>query len=248
MPTPEPDFLRNADVDWDAWPVEDYLTEIYRELHPSDDAVLQHHSAFYRSLPPGGIERSVELGAGPNLYPLMLAAAVSRQIEVIEPSAASVAYLRRQLAGGADPSWSAFYDRCRELQPALPSTLAEALHRVTVRRGGATDLPVDAYGLASMHFVAESVTEDPGEFRQVCTSFAGSVRSGGYLVAAFMENMGRYRIGAGSQWPGIPVDQRIVGEVFTPLVSALELSHVDFDDTGPDYGYTGMVLMTAVKR
>jgi hypothetical protein len=239
------DVLRNSDVDWDRWPVNDYLTEIYRDLHPSDDAVLAHHSAFYRSLAPGGIERSLELGAGPNLYPLMLAAAVSRHIDVVEPSAANVDYLRRQLTDGADPSWSVFYRRCRELQPALPPTLGEALSRVCVGRGGAADLPRAAYDLASMHFVAESVTEDIGEFRTLCTAFAASVRPGGYLVAAFMENMGRYRIGDGPWWPGIPVDADIIGEVFTPLVSAITLSHVDFDDTGPDYGYTGMVLMTA---
>lgn len=239
--------LRNTDVDWDAWPVDAYLSEVYRDLHPSDEAVIEHHSAFYRTLPAGSVDRSLELGGGPNLYPLMLAAAVSRAIDVVEPSAASRAYVEGQLTTGADPTWDSFYRRCQDLQPALPATLAMALSRVRVYAGTAADLPAGRYGLVSMHFVAESCTEDIDEFRAVCHVFADSVRRGGYLAAAFMENMGRYRIGDGPQWPGCPVDATAVAEAFAPVVTELAASRVDFDTTGPDYGYTGMVLLTATR-
>jgi hypothetical protein len=239
------DRLRNADVDWGRWPVEAYLAEVYRELHPSDAAVIAHHSAFYRALAPGSVERSLELGAGPNLYPLMLAAAVSREIEAVEPSAANRAYLGRQLADGPDATWAPFYALARERQPALPGTATAALARVTVRAGGAADLEEGRYGLASMHFVAESVTEDRAEFDWICGRFARSVRPGGHLVAAFMENMGRYVVGDAPPWPGIPVDSDIIREVFAPHVAQMSTTRVDFDETGPDYGYTGMVLLTA---
>lgn len=242
--TPQP--LRNADVDWNGWPVADYLAEVYRELHPSDDAVIEHHSAFYRTLTRDSVARSVELGAGPNLYPLMVAASASRNIEVIEPSAANLAYLDRQLHD-PDPSWLPFYERCRKLQPTLPATLLAALARVTVRAGSAADLRPDTYDLGSMHFVAESVTEDLDEFREICQSLARSVKLGGHLIAVFMENMSCYRIGDGPEWPGIPVDARLVREVFDPLVVDLSTTRVGFDPTGPDYGYTGMVLMTATR-
>jgi NNMT/PNMT/TEMT family len=242
-----PQPLRNADVDWNNWPVADYLAEVYRDLHPSDDEVIEHHSAFYRTLAANSVACSVELGAGPNLYPLMLAAAASRHIEVIEPSAANLAYLERQLDNEPDPSWLPFYERCRELQPALPATLVEALSRVTVRRGNASDLQPDTYDLGSMHFVAESCTEDLDEFRDICRTFARSVKPGGHLIAAFMENMGCYRIGEGPTWPGIPVDARLVREVFLPVVMDLSTRRVGFDPTRPDYGYTGMVLMAATR-
>jgi hypothetical protein len=241
------DELRNRDVDWDRWPVDDYLDEIYRRVHPSDDAIIQHHSAFYRGLAPGSVDTSLELGAGPNLYPLMLAAAVSRRIEVVEPSRASLAYLDGQLAGPPEASWLPFYERCRNLQPGLPETLEAALARVVTMNGRAEDLATERYGLASMHFVAESCTENAAEFRGVCAAFARSVRPGGYLVAAFMENMGRYQIGDGPRWPGYPVDSDIVGDTFAPLVQGMAISRVDFDTTGPDYGYTGMVVLTATR-
>lgn len=79
---------RNDDVDWDSWPVQDYLAENYREIHPSDAAVIAHHSEVYRGIAPGSAARSVEFGAGPNLYPLLLAAAASRRIDAVEASAA----------------------------------------------------------------------------------------------------------------------------------------------------------------
>lgn len=242
-----PESLSNADVDWDEWPVQDYLAEVYRELHPSDDAVIAHHADFYRTVDPAQVRVSLELGAGPNLYPLMLAASVSPRIEAMEPSAPSVAYLRRQLRTGADPTWLPFYQRCRNLLPALPPTLAEALARVDVRQGSAADLEMGRYDLASMHFVAESVTELPEEFAAVCAAFARSVRPGGRLVAAFMENMGRYRVGHGPDWPGYPVDQAIVRGTFADLVSELTTTRTGFDTTGPDYGYTGMVMLTATR-
>ena len=237
--------LSNADVDWDEWPVQEYLGEVYGELHPSDDAIISHHAAFYRKVDPAGVRVSVELGGGPNLYPLMLAASVSPRIEVVEPSAPSVAYLRRQLRTGTDPSWLPFYERCRSLLPALPPTIDEALARVDVRQGSAADLELGHYDLGSMHFVAESVTELPEEFAAVCAAFARSVRPGGWLVAAFMENMGRYRVGRGPQWPGYPVDQAIVQGTFADLVSEMTTTRTEFDTTGPDYGYTGMVMLTA---
>ena len=237
--------LCNNDVQWDQWPVDEYLDEVYRVVHPSDDAIIVHHSQFFRALEPGSVARSVEVGAGPNLYPLILAAAVSRHIDAVEPSAANLAYLRGQLQHGPEHSWTQFHRRCRALQPALPASLAQCLERVQVVPGDHTDLVPASYDLASMHFVAESCTEDAAEFGRVCQAFAASVRPGGHLVAAFMENMGRYRVGTGPWWPGYPVDQARVRAVFTPYVTSMSTSRVDFDTTAPDYGYTGMVLLTA---
>jgi hypothetical protein len=237
--------LRNGEVDWDRWPVEDYLSENYRELHPSDLAVINHHGAVYRHLAPDSVGVSLELGAGPNLYPLMLAAAVSRDIHAVERSPANVAYLTRQLRDGPDASWSPFYVACRAGQPALPPALPDALARVRVSQGDLAGVPAGAYDLGSMHFVAESVTEDRDEFHALCAAFARAVRPGGLLIAAFMENMGRYQLGDGSSWPGFPVDQAEVRSAFAPHVERLDLDRIDADPTLPDYGYSGMVLLVA---
>lgn len=252
-PASRPDRLpegvvRNTDIDWDRWPVTDYLAENYRQLHPADAAVIDHHSAYYRRLPPGSITASLELGAGPNLYPLMLAAAASRRIDAVDPSAANVRYLRRQLSHGPDPSWQPFYHRCRAGNPALPPTLPEALARVRVTHGDGRAVPAGSYGLASMSFVAEGVTEDAAEFAAFCRAFIQMVRPGGHLLAAFMENLGRYRLGDGPQWPALPVDGDTIRDVFAEHTDELAISRIDPDPTLPEYGYTGMILLTARGR
>jgi len=238
----------NDDVDWDRWPVADYLAENYREVHPADAAVIAHHSALYRRLAPGSLRRAVEFGAGPNLYPLILASAASRRIDAVEAGAGNVAYLERQILVEPDASWLPFHALCRRLNPAVPPTLAGALAGVQIVHGDVRDLPSGAYDLASMHFVAESTTEDYAEFAVLCRAFARCVVPGGYLVAAFMENMPTYRVGPASRWPGCPVDPKLVEEVFTPLARELSITHVDADPTLPDYGDTGMVLLEGRSR
>jgi hypothetical protein len=236
--------VRNAEVAWDRWPVQTYLAENYRQVHPADAAVIAHHGAFYRDLAPDSVPLALELGAGPNLYPLFLAASCSRRIHAVEPSAANLAYLRGQLAGGPDPSWRAFHAACRRAVPSVPDSPVEALARVEVVTGDASTVEPGRYDLASMHFMAESVTESEEEFRDLCRRFVGAVRPGGLLVAAFMENLGRFEM-AGRQWPSFPVDAAGVVAAFAGEVVDLAVSRIDDDPSLPAWGYTGMVLLTA---
>ncbi|MFF4255056.1 class I SAM-dependent methyltransferase [Streptomyces sp. NPDC001663] len=241
-------ITHNDDVDWDSWPVADYLAENYRDLHPADAAVITHHSAFYRRFAPGSVARSVEFGAGPNLYPLILAAAASRRIDAVEAGASNVAYLERQFLYGPDASWQPFHALCRRLNPDLPATLAGALAHVNIVHADVRALEPGTYDLASMHFVAEGATEDYAEFADFCRAFVRCVVPGGSLVAAFMENMPTYRIGPASHWPGCPVNPDLVTKVFAPLTRALSIARIDTDPTLPDYGDSGMVLLTATAR
>ncbi|MFI6369419.1 class I SAM-dependent methyltransferase [Streptomyces sp. NPDC050546] len=238
----------NDDVDWDRWPVADYLAENYREVHPSDAAIIAHHSVFYRRFPPGAIDRSVEFGAGPNLYPLILASAACRRIDAVEAGASSVAYLQEQICHRLDASWLPFHALCRELNPGVPATLAGALAPVNVVHADVRTLPSGFYELASMHFVAEGATEDFAEFADFCRTFVRTVTPGGHLVAAFWENLPTHRIGPASRWPGCPVNPTTVTEVFTPLTHDLDVTHIDTARTLPDHGDSGMVLLTGVAE
>jgi hypothetical protein len=250
--TPAADYgdsvLRNADVDWDQWPVADYIAENYRQLHPSDAAVIDHHSRFLAQFRPGTFRRSLELGAGPNLYPLMLVSACSEAVDAVEPSAASVRYLQEQLVAGPDPHWNAFLQRGRALNPALPADPTEALRHVRIVHAAASSVSPDSYGLVSMHFVAEGVSDEYAEFAEVCRTFVHAAQAGGYVVAAFMENLGAYSIADGQRWPAFPVDADIVYETFAPMTDDLSIARIDADPTLPDYGYTGMLMLTARRR
>ncbi|MFI8106680.1 class I SAM-dependent methyltransferase [Streptomyces sp. NPDC086023] len=239
---------RNAHADWDRWPVEDYLEENYRRLYACDAAVIRHHSAYCRPLPAGSVAEALELGCGPNLYPLMILAAASGRIDAVEPGAAGYAYLRRQLHHGPEASWQPFYDLCRRLNPALPASLSTALERVRPLHGDVSQVRQYRYGLGSMTFVAESVTEDGAEFAALCRAFLGCIRPGGGVLAAFMENMPSYRIGEGPLWPAFPVDAPAVREVFAPHTDRLVVRRVPKDPALPDYGHTGMLLLSGTRR
>jgi hypothetical protein len=60
-----------------------------------------------------------------------------------------------------------------------------------------------------------------------------------------MENMGRYRIADGPLWPGYPVTRDTVHDVFADETVELVVSRIDADPELPEWGYTGMVLMSA---
>jgi hypothetical protein len=174
----------------------------------------------------------------------MLAAACSRRIVAAEPSDGNVAYLRRQLSS-PDEHWQAFYARCRQGNPALPTALGTALAKVEVRQVDGSAITPGTFDLASMSFVAEGTSEDDDEFRRFCELFVASVVPGGHLVAAFMENLRRYRFGAGPEWPAYPVDADVLHDVFAPITDSLVVRRIDPDPTLPDYGYSGMLMMTA---
>jgi len=239
----------NDDVDWDDWPTADYIDEIYGEVAVPDAQVIEHHSAFYRRFPPDSLLRTVELGAGPNLYPLLLAAGASRHIDAVERGATNLAYLRRQVSDGPDRTWQPFDDLCRRHNPDLPPTMEEALRRVHPAHGDARTATVGLnYDLASMHFVAEGVTEDAAEFAAFCRAFVESVRPGGHLVAAFMAGLRRYQMRAGPSWPAYPIDVDTIEEVFGPLTDNLTITRLPPDQLMIDYDCTGVVLLTANGR
>jgi hypothetical protein len=233
---------RNADVPWDAFDVERYVADNYAALHDADREIIRRMSAYYRRMTPGSAGRTLELGAGPNLYPLMLAGGVSRAIDVVEPSAANVAHLRRVLSRAPDAHWTPFWETCRAANPDLPGSLSRVLGKVRVLHAGADDLPVGRYGGASMFFVAESVTGDPQEFRAICARLACAVRPGGYVVAAFMAGMPSYEL-AGELLPSCPVDAWTVREALAPYLRELRLTHIPPDPSLP-YDCDGMLLAT----
>lgn len=236
-------LLHNSDVSWDGFDTEGYLADNYATLHDFDRSIICALSPYYRSLAGGSVARSLDVGTGPNLYPLMLAAAASRQLESLDHSAANVAHLRSVVERGAAPHWQPFWRLCRELDPGLPEDLDEVLHGVQVRQGSAFELEPGAYDLVSMFFVAESVTGDRDEFAQLCAGFAAAAAPGGHLVAAFMAGMPSYHLG-GRLWPSVPVGEDDVVEVLGPLVRGLRVWRLPADPTLP-YEHDGVLLATA---
>lgn len=233
----------NRDVAWNGFDTDGYLADNYAHLHDFDRRIIIALSPYYRALPTAGLASSLDVGTGPNLYPLMLAAGASRRLEVLEHSAANVAYLDRVRGHGADPSWTPFWDLCRHLNPELPAELDPVLRGLTIQHGDAFDLPVHQHELVSMFFMAESVTGDLDEFQQLCHRFASAATPGGHLVAAFMAGMPSYHLG-GQTLPSLPLDQHTLQTIMQPVAEHLQIWQLPADSSLP-YRHEGVLLLTA---
>ncbi len=233
----------NADVAWDGFDTRGYVADNYASLHEVDRRIITTLAPFYRSLPPASVRTALDVGTGPNLYPLMLAGAASRRIDVVEHSAANVEHLRRVCAQGADPCWLPFWQLCRDLLPALPADLSQVLGRVQVTQGSAFALPARRYDLVSMFFVAESVTGERAEFELLTQRFVRAAVPGGRLVAAFMAGMPQYELG-GDVLPSFPLDEPALEHVVGPLTRDLHIVRLPADPTLP-YEHDGVLLLTA---
>jgi hypothetical protein len=234
---------RNCDVRWDDFDTGGYLADNYATLHELDRQIINVLSPYYAGLPPDGLAATLDVGTGPNLYPLMLAAAASRRLESVEPSAANRAYLHTLCEQGPDDCWHEFWRLCRELNPALPVDLGQVLAGVRIRRGDAFTLPPARYDMVSMFFVAESVTGVREEFEGICRGFASAAAPGGHLVAAFMAGMPSYELG-GKVLPSYPIDEGALAAALRGLVQELDVRRLPPDPTLP-YEHDGVLLLTA---
>ena len=236
----------NADVAWDDFDTAGYVLDNYATLHDLDRRIIADLSPYYRSLLPGSLNSSLDIGTGPNIYPLMLAAAASRRLESLERSASNVAYLRRARREGADPCWTPFWQLCRQLDPALPADLDEVLRGLTTHQGDALAGPPGQYDLVSMFFVAESVTGGRDEFEQLSLRFVAAAAPGGHLVAAYMAGMPKYELG-GKTLPSFPLDRHTLEAVMGPVTRQLRIWELPPDPTLP-YQHDGVLLLTARAR
>jgi len=235
--------VNNSEADWDKFPCEAYLNHNYGRLRSDDDTILQRLAAFYDALP-AGLE-VVEVGTGPNLYPVLAALPVAKSIDIIEYPAGNLRWLRQEIANLSD-FWQAYWMRLSELSDRYAPLDPKALvaKRVRVNRGSIFNLPSQSWDVGSMHFVAESITSSGDEFRQAVHSFLRCLRFGGHFVAALMENSTGYRI-LDADFPAYPVDSLAVEDVMNGLTADLSISRIELPENEPlRAGYTGMLFVT----
>jgi NNMT/PNMT/TEMT family len=231
---------RNAQAPWERFDSDAYAAHNYAEPRPEDLSILEKIAAVYSQLP-GGLH-FLEVGVGSNLYPILAALPFAERLDAIDYSQNNVDWVGDQLVH-LSPSWLVFWKRLTDLSSnyAGVGSLDQTLRRVVrPERGSIFALPRAAWDVASMHFVAESITADVKEFRRACSSFVQSVRPGGPFVASFMEKSTGYTVS--DEWfPAVAVDGE---DVVTALSSAREVHIQRLPITGAALrsGYTGMLF------
>ena len=240
-----PPVRRNAEFAWsDSFGDGTYRHRNYSQILPQDDHILRNLAEFHAGLPAGG--DCIEIGAGPNVYPLLAAVRFRSSVLATDISDAALSYLRRLKRGPLPDEWDRWQQRLNEIDPRYGTPLAaqRALHeKCSVSRMSVFDLPEGEYDVASMHFVAESATESHDEFVGACRRAVRCVKRGGAFTASLMLSSQGYEAD-GRRFPAVSLSAEQALEPFAGEASALR--HEIVSGSVRD-GHDGM-LFTAGTR
>lgn len=258
-----PDALHNADAPWDVFSSDDYWRRNYRELQAEDQEIIRRVSHFFAfafadRLP---AERGIDVGSGTNLYPALLMLPWTKQILLTDHSESNISWLREQVADvTSEWTWQPFWQEMRDEKgyigvdieadsprERLRARCASEPGYAGIERLSVFELPEARWDLGTMFFVAESITNDPAEFRTAVARFAGALKPGAPFATAFMAGSDGYKVGD-IVFPALPITPDDVKAHFTSLgASGLSVDLLQTKHRVRD-GYAGMIVATGFAR
>lgn len=246
--------LRNTDAQWNTFSSHDYWCRNYLALQAEDREIIRHVSRFFVDALAGRrVQQGIDVGSGTNLYPALLMLPWTEKILLTDFSASNVRWLRRHLEDDAaawtwQPFWHELhekegYNEIGEPRKQLQEACAGEQGGAGVEQRSVFELEEAQWDLGTMFFVAESITEDPAEFRAAVARFVGALKPGAPFAAAFMAGSDGYPV-AGTRFPALPITATDVRDHLAAL-GAGGLS-VELLRTKPKVrkGYTGMIVAT----
>ncbi|HVZ99396.1 MAG TPA: hypothetical protein VG841_03670 [Caulobacterales bacterium] len=241
----------NSAYDWSKFDSEAYFQHYYGEPHPDDDQVVRLIVDAFKKLPED-LERSIDVGTGPNLFPLFSVMPRVRSLTAWEYAASNVAWLKQELESSSLRSqWRHWWDVARDEYGAgydLPDNPIPALKLKTeVRQGSIFDLPERQWDAATMFFCAESITRDRAEFERATACFARSVKSGGFLVGAFLVHSGGYVV-ADRPFPVLSLTSDEIIAAFSQHATDVRVEQIGIVEREIRSGYSGFVFLTGAAK
>ncbi|HRP11814.1 MAG TPA: hypothetical protein PLK37_12330 [Terricaulis sp.] len=242
----------NEDFAWSRFDPEAYVAHYYAEPHPDDDRVVRLTAEALAACAGAGEIETLDVGTGPNLFPLFAALPVARRVTAWEYSEANVAWLRKELAAGVlRAPWDHFWEIARaghdRARAAIAAPIPALAARAEIVQGSIFDLPARQWDAATMFFCAESITEQQEEFERACAAFAGAVRPGGTLAAAFLAGSRGYQVGD-EDFPAVAITPASLEAAFAPLASDIALTLIGDREEEIRSGYSGMIFLRARAR
>lgn len=242
----------NQQMDEEAWSQFDseaYFTHYYEDPHPDDDLVVRMTCEAIKRIPAGAPLDAIDVGTGPNLYPMFCALPRAASLTAWEYSSSNVAWLKAELEKDAvRPQWTHFWKVVREAYGPgfeLPDNpVAAVASKASIRQGSIYDLPERQWDVATMFFCAEAVTNVQSEFDRACACFARAVRPGGTLIAAFLVKSEAYIV-AGRQYPVMTLSEESLRATFAAVATDIVTEKIGIVEEEVRSGYTGMVFLTA---
>ena len=231
---------------WSRFDPEAYVEHYYGDPHPDDDQVVRLTCAALAKA--GRDIETIDVGTGPNLFPLFAALPFARRLTVWEYAESNIAWMRRELAQGElRAPWTHFWTvACESFgsESRSGAPIAELAGKTDVVQGSIFDLPRHRWDAATMFFCAESITEKQDEFKRACAAFAHAVRPGGVLAAAFLAGSRGYRVGQ-EDYPAVSVTPETLERAFADLASDVEITPIGAHSSDIRSGYAGMLFLTA---
>jgi len=248
--------VRNAEAPWSDFSSHDYWSHNYEKMQPEDQEIIRRVSHFFIQVFDGRrpAQRAIDVGSGTNLYPALLMLPWTDHLLLTDHSASNVRWLRRHVEDDASWTWEPFwrelhelegYNRIGEPRKQLQEACVGEPGRTGIEQHSVFGLPRAQWQLGTMFFVAESITEDPAEFRAAIEGFVGALQPGAPFAATFMAGSDGYPV-AGTRFPALRITPDDVTENFTEL-GVSELS-VELPRTPHRVrpGYEGMIVATGV--
>ena len=238
--------MKITDDIWEKFDPVTYVEDNYSYIHDEDKEIIEILVNYYKKIPI--LKKSIEVGCGPNIYPLMLALSKVTSIDAIEYSQKNISYLKSQF-NKLDKNWLTFWNYIVNLNSAinkiiLPKVLKK---KVVIIKGSIYNLPKNKYDLASMFFCAESITNEYKEFVKICVKFLDCVKPEGHAVATFMENSKGYSI-SDVKFPSVSIDSSDLEKIFINKINDLKIYRVPRAKKVLRPGYTGMLVLTGSRK
>lgn len=233
------------DVNWNNFNSSAYIADNYAKIHEEDIQIIKILVRYYDKLPK--LQNALEIGVGPNLYPLMIMLPYIKKIDCVDISVSNIKYFNQQLKN-PNTNWDLFWRLLQRLNQKYKQDYKNSLLRkVNIKNKSVYMLKEAKYDLVSTNFCLESITDNSKEFILACNKFIDSARSGGYLIASFMENSRGYEVD-GVKFPGYPVNKEKIYNIFYSRVASLMIKRINLAIKPLREGYTGMLVLTARKK
>jgi hypothetical protein len=239
-----PPRIGNAGYPWDEFDPDWYVQHNYSELRDDDRRILElvrdhFHRSFRHTSSPAA--RGIDVGSGANLYPPLAMLPFCREVTLWERGANNVRWLNDEVQFFS-PLWNDYWDVLsvrdgyREIEE--PRHVLRA--RARVRMADLFRLPVRAWDMGTLFFVAEGVSDQEWEFKAAIERFIGSLKPGAPFAAAFMHDSSGYYVDR-LRFPAVAVSEADVEYSLTPLVDDLEITPV-LSGQMLRSGYRGMIV------
>src|ERR671927_165670 len=158
----------NDGFDWSEFDPEAYVEHSYRDPHEDDERAVKLAVEAYRRFSSEPLD-VVDVGTGPNLFPLLAALPFAKSLTAWEFSPRNLAWMGRAMEPAElAPEWQHFWTVVRGAAGgATPDNPVEHLRRtVDLQQGSIFHLPRHRWDAASMFFCAESITDRRKEFEE----------------------------------------------------------------------------------